>query len=147
MEAAVLEKTGYCGIYCGDCVSARSELFCVARTLKSELVNTHLDTFSKLKDSKDVAFKDYNRFLDVLSAIINLECSGSCRSGGCDASCEVRACANSKLLVGCWECENREDCPKLEKLKKQHPNLDFHLNIIANEGLQAFHNKRKPHYQ
>ncbi|HUX53818.1 MAG TPA: hypothetical protein VMV56_05365 [Williamwhitmania sp.] len=146
MEATVLANTGYCGVFCGDCIPSRSELFCVARTLKSELAINHLEKYAQIKEQKQEVFKDYNQFLDVLNAIINLECSGSCRKGGCNENCEVRSCAISRELVGCWACDEMEQCEKLSHLKKHHPHLDFHLNIIATEGLLAFHNKRKSHY-
>ncbi len=31
------------------------------------------------------------------------QCPG-CRAGGGDVGCEVRACAQERQLVGCWEC-------------------------------------------
>ncbi len=143
MEAKILEKTGYCGIYCGDCIPSQSELFCLARTFKSELAKNHLEQYAQIKEQKLEVFREYNQFLNVLNAIINLECNGSCRKDGCNSTCEVRSCATKRAVIGCWDCEDRETCEKLSRLKKHHPDLDFHLDVIATEGLVAFRDKRK----
>jgi hypothetical protein len=146
MDEHILEKIGYCGIYCGSCIFSQSDLFCAVHTLKSELANNHLEKFAHLREKKRHLFKYYSQFLEDLSASINLEDSDGCRKRGCDDECEVRECAISQALEGCWDCEQEDTCEKLSKQINHYPVLDFHLDIILKKGLLKYHKKRKSNY-
>jgi hypothetical protein len=53
----------------------------------------------------------------------------------------------TKGLKGCWECEDRRRCTLLDGLRRVHPNLDYHLDLIAAMGPAQWFEKRKEHYR
>ena len=138
--------TSYCGLYCGDCIPSNRRLFALAGELDEKLAKLHFEEYAALKARSDLAFGDYRRFLKVLQAIRDLECQTPCRAGGGKASCAVRDCVQARRLVGCWECSQCGTCDLLEPLKRFHPNLEYHLELIHREGIDAWSAKRKGHY-
>jgi hypothetical protein len=53
----------------------------------------------------------------------------------------------NKGLKGCWECEDRRRCTLLDALRRIHPNLDYHLDLIEDMGPAQWFKKREEHYR
>jgi hypothetical protein len=69
-----------------------------------------------------------------------------CRQGGGKSRCEVRQCVQKNGLKGCWECKGSRKCTLLDGLRRIHPNLDYHLDLIADMGPAQWFEKRMEHY-
>ncbi|RLC58086.1 MAG: hypothetical protein DRH89_01965 [Candidatus Cloacimonadota bacterium] len=48
---------------------------------------------------------------------VKLRCRKTCRNGGENLFCKIRKCCLKKEIEGCWECNDFENCSKLEFLK------------------------------
>jgi len=138
--------TSYCGLYCRDCIPSNRRLFALAGELENKLTELHFEAYAAHKAKGDAVFIDYQRFLRVLQAIRGLECRAPCRAGGGKAGCPVRDCVLSHRLPGCWECPEYRTCELLGPLRRFHPNLDHHLDLVRQEGIDAWSAKRKGHY-
>jgi hypothetical protein len=138
--------TSYCGLFCRDCIPSNRRLFALARDLESKLAELHFEEYAAHKARGDAAFGGYQDFVGVLQAIRGLECMAPCRAGGGKTSCAVRACVLAHELLGCWECQQHRTCELLSPLRRFHPNLEHHLDLIRQEGIDAWSAKRKGHY-
>jgi hypothetical protein len=138
--------TAYCGLYCADCIPARSALYSAARILSTELEKCHFEAYAPVAAGRDPAFSRYPAFSEVLQAIIRLERRLPCREGGCKEGCVIRACAKERGYSGCWECRERTTCPRLAPLLRFHPHLAEHLDLISEHGMTGWQKYRKGHY-
>lgn len=138
--------TSYCGLYCRDCIPSNRELFALAREMERKLEELHFEEYAAHKAKGDSVFGGYQTFLRVLQAIRGLECRGPCRAGGGKSTCAVRDCVLERRFSGCWECPEYPTCALLGPLKRFHPNLECHLDLIRHEGIDAWSVKRKGHY-
>lgn len=128
MSKQQIELTGYCGLYCGDCIRYRSRAADLARELLNELQDTEFDKYAELKSSSvkqfdaEKQFQHYKECCEVLKAIANLQCNAPCRVGdGCSTfSCDILECCRGKGFEGCWQCGEFESCEKFEPLKSIH---------------------------
>jgi len=110
------------------------------------LEQLQFDKYAKRKSAQQKNFKSYPTFVSVLHQIRELRCPTPCRQGGGKSYCEVRECVQSKKLKGCWECKDRRECALLDRLRRIHPNLDYHLDLIADMGPAKWFEKRREHY-
>lgn len=138
--------TSYCGLYCRDCIPSNGRLFALAGELENRLAELHFEEYAAFKARGDASFVDYQSFLRVLHAIRGLECKAPCRAGGGKSSCAVRDCVLAHQLSGCWECSEYRTCELLGPLRRFHPNLEHHLDLIRREGVDAWIARRKGHY-
>lgn len=128
MSKEEIELTGYCGLYCGDCIRYRSKAADLARDLLGELDDTEFSKYAELKSGSTKQFDAVKQFAhyreccEVLEAIVALQCNNPCRvGGGCSSfSCEILECCRKKDFEGCWQCDEFESCGKLEPLKSIH---------------------------
>lgn len=139
--------TAYCGLYCRDCIPANHPLFAVAQELDETLAACRFDRYAELKAERgSPAFRAYPEFRAVLTALRGLECAAPCAvGGGCRPDCEVRACACTRGVRGCWACAERETCRRLAPLKLVHPHLTEHHDLIRVLGLDGWAARRKAH--
>jgi len=138
--------TACCGICCADCIPSNRELFDLSDRLEKVLGELRFDLYAKYKAERIPDFQDYPVFLTVLHQIRQLHCS-TCQQGGGNAQCEVRPCVRAKGVNGCWECAERPGCPRLDRLRAVHRNLDYNLDRIAERGPGQWFDKRKGHYR
>ena len=138
--------TGYCGLYCRDCIPSNGRLFALARELEDKLAELHFEDYAGFKAREDASFGDYQGFLRVLHAIRGLECKAPCRAGGGKTRCAVKNCVLGRQLPGCWQCPQCKTCELLDPLRGFHPNLEHHLDLIRQEGIDAWSARRKGHY-
>ena len=111
------------------------------------LQELQFEQYAELKSARHGEFEDYPRFLSVLRQIKELRCTVQCQQGGGISRCEVRQCVQGKGLKGYWECEDRRGCNLLDGLRRVHPNLDYHLDLIADMGPAQWFGKSKEHYR
>lgn len=144
------ELTAYCGLYCGDCLRYKSKVTELARDLMSELQAVRFDRYAEVKSAFVKEFEHYKEFREVLEATARLRCNTPCRLGGdgCLQPCEIKRCAQSKNLDGCWECDEFEKCEKFEFLKPLHSdNPQANLREIKKHGLDRWVKHRGKFYR
>ncbi len=131
-----LEKTAFCGLYCGDCPFGQGTIPDLARDLRKELRACRFD-----KIAADIPFKefqDYGKCYEVLGAMVKLRCGG-CRTGSRSKFCKVAECARRKNLSGCWECGDFSGCKKLQFLEPVHGDAHLkNLRKIAAVGVDGW---------
>ncbi len=131
-----LQKTAYCGLYCGDCSFGKGTIPDLARDLCKELRETR---FAEVAGSIPFPeFKKYDDCYEVLGAMVKLRCNG-CRGGSRSKFCNIANCAIKKEVAGCWECEQFEGCKKLDFLNAVHGDAHIkNLRAIKKSGLDEF---------
>ncbi len=139
--------TAYCGLCCADCIPSRRELFGLLDRLEALLGELRFEKYAQLKWARDREFKHYPRFISLLRKLKTLRCAAPCREGGGNPKCEVRRCARRRRLEGCWQCAKRARCSRLDALRRAHPNLDYHLALIARMGSANWFRQRRGHYR
>lgn len=139
--------TACCGLYCADCIPSNRALFVAVADLEQRLADLGMAEYAVLRADREEVFRQYEVFRQVLAAIRGLECPGPCRPGGGNPQCAIRQCATEKGQQGCWECDDFETCPRLDRLRRSHgPTLNHNLAAIREHGLANWSSHRGPHY-
>lgn len=139
--------TAFCGLCCVDCIPSNNGFFGLVNNFEDILADLQFDEYARLKAEKNLTFKEYPTFLKVLKEIESLKCPAPCREGGGKPECDIRNCVLERGYSGCWECRDRLTCSKLNSLRRVHPNLDYHLELIGKYGPKNWFSKRKTHYR
>lgn len=142
-----IRYTAWCGLNCMDCIPSNAAFFAQLQKLADALVKLQFEKYAELKSLSNGIFSEYPTFVRVLSAIKSLQCSAPCKEGGGKPDCEVKICAQSRGMKGCWECDDRPSCIRLDHLRHIHPNLDYHLDLINAHGPDNWHQMRRKHYR
>ncbi len=111
------ELTAYCGLYCGDCFGYKGTIPDLARDLRKELRKYKFDSVAKVIPFKE--FKNYEECYACLGGMVRLRCKG-CRGGSRSKFCNIAKCVIKKGFEGCWECDEFQDCKKLNFLEPVH---------------------------
>ena len=149
MNEQAIKMTGYCGLFCGDCLRYRSKLTDSAKSLLNELEKRKFDRYAAIKMRFDNAFENYPIFIAILEKIIGLECKKPCREGGgCSTlDCQILACCIEKQYEGCWQCEMLNHCDKFDFLKPFHGETPQKNCIdLQNNGFDNFDSKKQAFY-
>ena len=127
----------YCGLYCGDCFSYQGKIADLARDLRKEL---RLAKFDRVVEGIPFkGFQNYQQCYEVLGAMVRLRCKKTCRDGGGNPFCKIRQCCEKNELAGCWECDEFEDCRKLDSLQAGHGDAHVkNLKKIQKQGIGVF---------
>ena len=141
--------TAYCGLYCGDCIRYNSKASKLAYDLKEELQRVKFDKYAEVKSLSVKEFKHYKECCEVLDAITGLLCTNTCRGGGCPTfKCKIIECCNTKGLLGCWECNEFENCKELDFLEPFHGDLPKkNLRKIKELGLEKWLEHREKFFK
>lgn len=135
----------YCGLYCGDCFGYKGKIAELSKDLRSELRKEKFDIMIKGIPFK--ALEYYDKCYEVLGALVRLKCKNACRGGGGNPFCKIRKCCQTKGVNGCWECNQLEQCKKLDSLEANHGNAHIkNLKLINKEGIEEFINGKKHWY-
>jgi hypothetical protein len=110
------------------------ELFSLVDRLDQMLEQLQFNQYAEHKSAEHKEFEAYPAYLSALRQIKELSFPVPCGQGGGKSHCEVRRCPEQGLK-GCWECKDRPNCTLLDRLRRIHPNLDSHLNLIVDMGL------------
>ena len=143
------DLTGYCGLYCGDCIRYRCRASVLASDLMKEFEKTQFATYARVKQSQIPDFQHYEGMVSLLAHISRLRCEAPCRlgGGGCTGSCRIIECVKGRSFEGCWECSEHEVCEKLDFLKPFHGNTPiYNLGKIKEFGLKAWAKHRGKFY-
>ena len=131
----------YCGLYCGDCFAHKGTVADLARDLRKELRQAKFERTARAMAEIPffAVYKDYPKCYEVLGAMVKFRCHKGCRNGGGPPFCKIRKCCQKKDIAGCWQCDEFENCGKLEFLQAVHD--DGHLKNLAaikRKGIAAF---------
>jgi hypothetical protein len=143
------ELTGYCGLYCGDCIRYKCKASDLAGELLNEIDNPHFSEYAKVKRVHTKEFENFDLLLSSLKALSNIRCETPCGSGGdgCGGACEIIRCVRAKGFQGCWECDNSKGCDKLDFLKPFHGDAILkNLQKIKELGLDNWAKSREKCY-
>jgi hypothetical protein len=149
------DLTGYCGLYCTDCIRYQSKSSELARKLLVELKKAEFADYAAIKGSPAKQlnamkqFQQYSECVDVLEAIAAIQCNTPCRvGGGCPTfSCGILKCCQGKGLEGCWQCNIFETCDKFESLKSIHGDCpQQNLKAIKKFGIEKWASHRSKPY-
>jgi len=131
-----LEKTGYCGLYCGDCAFGQGTIPDLARDLRKQLREARFDQVALSIPFKE--FRDYPQCYSALGAMVKLRCGG-CRTSSRSKFCKVAECARRKGFEGCWACGEFAGCSKLAFLEEVHGEAHLkNLKRIAAVGMDEW---------
>jgi hypothetical protein len=129
----------FCGLYCGECFSYEGEIADMARDLRKKLRQKKFDKVAAGVSTFFKDFADYPQCYKVLGAMVKMRCRKVCRDGGGNPFCHIRACCNKKQVKGCWECDDFENCNKLDFLKAVHNDAIYkNMRKIRKSGMEAF---------
>lgn len=139
--------TAFCGLYCLDCIPCDKDFFQKIDELASLIEEHNIERYTELRSEADSSLGDFPRFMKTLHAIRGLECPAPCREGGGNPECAIRSCARGKGLDGCWECDERSDCSRLEPLEVFHgETIKDNLEAIRECGIDNWGERRGKHY-
>jgi hypothetical protein len=117
METKVFENVknqiGYCAIWCGSCVVGNGTLKELTKRYEHIIGGYGVDEWG----AEDQGF-DGREFMKTLKSIQNIPVCRGCLKGGGATNCKIRACASSKQLADCTECEEFMTCEHREALQK-----------------------------
>jgi hypothetical protein len=136
-----MENIACCGLYCADCPNHSGVIADLARDLRKELRNYRFDKTAEALSGISLfrEFQDYDKCYQVLGAMVKMRCSRTCRNGGGNPGCKIRACTLKKTIEGCWECTDFESCEKLQYLSTNHGIAHIkNLKLINKKGIDAF---------
>ena len=113
------DLTGYCGLYCGDCMRYLSRASELANDLLKEFTKTQFSEYARVKQSQIPDYEHYEPMVGLLAHVAQLRCETPCSLGGdgCIGSCPIIACVKDKSFEGCWETSEYETCEKFDSLK------------------------------
>lgn len=143
------DLTGYCGLYCGDCIRYRSKAAHLAAALLEEISQTHFAEYAEVKKAHAKAFENFGSLVGLLKAISDLNCEIPCGAGGdgCGGNCAIIACKNERGLDGCWACDDVARCDKFEFLKPFHGDAPLrNLRKIREQGIDHWAEGREKCY-
>ena len=135
------DLTGYCGLYCGDCIRYKSKASELARDLLEELEKMQFSEYARVKKSQIPEFEHYGAMVGLLTLLARLRCEIPCRLGGdgCSGACPIIECVKANSFEGCWECPAYEKCEKLDFLKLFHGDTPVrNLGKIKELGIKAW---------
>ena len=137
------DMIAYCGLYCATCPAYTGSMAKPARGLRGELRRHKCDkAAARLAKIPGLnAFEHYEQLDALLVTLAKMRCRKPCRAGGGSAACQIRKCARSKGLSGCWQCEGFATCPTLQALE-EFGDIDRvylkNLRKIKKQGRAAF---------
>jgi hypothetical protein len=111
------KMTAYCGLYCGECAFNVGTIPDLARDLRKELRKARFDKAAEVIPFIDA--EKYQEAYEFMGSLVKLRCKG-CKTSVRSQFCDVAKCAIEKGYEGCWECDEFDDCGKMEFLAHVH---------------------------
>jgi hypothetical protein len=141
------DLTAYCGLFCLDCIPSNKPLFDAIRELARLASKIRLDLYAGARAANDNAFDNYPDFARMLDIFSSIECPAPCRREGGREQCDIRDCAVDRGFKGCWECDARPGCERLDRLRSFHgETIDNNLDAITEYGISDWTGHRGKHY-
>jgi len=107
----VKDQIGFCGIWCGSCAAGNGTLREQTQRYEETIKKYGLESWAP----KDFDFKE---FIKGLASIEAMPLCQGCLKGGGRGNCEIKACASSKGIADCSECDQPSACKNSETLHK-----------------------------
>jgi len=107
----VKNQIGFCGIWCGSCVAGNGILRELTKRYEEIIKRYGLEEWAP----RDFDFKE---FVKGFTSIQTMPSCQGCLKGDDRSNCEMRACASSKKINDCSQCDQPTACKNLETLKK-----------------------------
>jgi hypothetical protein len=124
----VKNQISYCGIWCGSCVVGNGALRELTRRYEEIVENYGLDGWAP----DDLDYKEFSR---GLSSIQSMPLCEGCLKGGGNPDCQMRACAVSRGLTDCNDCDQPEACGNRESIERMRTDaLSAGLNVKTGKG-------------
>ena len=99
----VKQQIGCCGIWCGSCIAGNGVLRALTHRYDDLIKKYNLEGWAP----QDFNFKE---FANGLESIQTMPLCNGCQRGDGRPHCEIRACARSKNLMDCNECNHLDAC-------------------------------------
>lgn len=128
----VREQIGVCGIWCGSCIVGNGTLRELTRRYKELITVYSLEEWGP----KDL---DYKQLLEGLESIKNTPLCSGCLRGGGRENCEMRSCAESKKITGCYTCREIAMCKHSEPLQHMRSGAIKAGLFVTTEDLNRQH--------
>jgi len=106
----VKNQIGFCGIWCGSCVAGNGLLRELTKRYDEIIQKYGLESWAP----KDFDFKE---FMKGLASIRTMPLCLGCLKGGGRDNCEMKACALSKKIADCSQCDQLDACENRETLE------------------------------
>jgi len=106
----VRDQIGFCGIWCGSCAVGNGALRELTKRFEIIIKGYGLSGWGP----KDFDFKEFEKGLVSIQTVPL--CLG-CLKGGGRTDCEIRACARTKKVADCSECNRPAACKNSELLE------------------------------
>ncbi len=134
--------TTFCGLYCGDCYAYTKRLARLAGALRKLLREYNIAAVSKVVPFDGLQhYRECDAFLEALTF---LRCEKTCRGGGGNPFCPIRACCQQKGFAGCWQCGEWKDCATLQILEPVHGDANKkNLRTIKKHGIEKWHLQKR----
>jgi hypothetical protein len=107
----VKDQIGFCGVWCGSCVAGNGALRELTRRYDDIIKAYGLQEWGP----KEFNFKEFKK---GLRSIREMPLCEGCQKGDGKPNCEIRACASSKGINDCSQCDQSSDCKHSEALQK-----------------------------
>jgi hypothetical protein len=107
----VKDQIGFCGVWCGSCVVGNGALRELTKRYEQVIKAYGLEEWGP----KEFDFREFRK---GLTSIQNMPLCQGCRKGDGKPNCEFRACALSKGIEECSDCDQATVCMYSEALKK-----------------------------
>jgi hypothetical protein len=128
----VRRQIGFCGLWCGSCIVGNGTLRELTRRYRELLAVYSLQEWGP----QDF---DYNELLKGLESIESIPLCSGCLRGGGRENCEMRACAESKRITGCYTCREIGVCKHLEPLNHMRSGAIKAGLFVTTEDLDRQH--------
>ena len=125
--ARVREQVGACGIWCGSCAVGNGTLQELSRRYRSLLVDYDVSEYAP-------GGFDWAEFMRGVDGLEKMSPCRGCRQGGGRDDCELRACADARVMHDCLECQARAGCPHAELLEHMRTGAERVGLIVKSEG-------------
>ena len=149
MSYSTEDMTGYCGLYCGDCLRYNCKASELASQLDEELDIIQFNEYANVKKKSAPSFSSHSQLKPILAAISTMNCTTPCRAGGdgCSGGCTIIKCVQDNNREGCWECNEFTTCKQFEFLKPFHGDTNIlNLKMIKKHGISNWLDYREKCY-
>ena len=103
----VKHQLAYCGLWCGSCLVGNGTVNELAKRCRKSITDYGVHEWGPSE-------VDYDALLKGLAVIAAMTPCRGCLKGGGRTDCEIRACAMSKGVNECVDCEKSKRCTNVK---------------------------------
>lgn len=144
-------QVAYCGLFCGNCIIRQGKVNELSKELLQKIETPEFKKLAnglpKVNPELFSAFGEIDKLIEILKAMLNVDCYRFCKEGGGSSNCHIRKCCQEKGIEGCWNCQFFEKCEILSWLDPVHERANIlNLQIIRDKGMQTFLSLKEKHW-